>query len=577
MKLKKLIVKNFRGLKGDQNVIDFENSDIIFLIGKNNNGKSTFLHAYNFFVEPKTKAVLSDFCNKDNSVPIEISGIFVVEKDDEKDKTLQKNDPDWINKWVDEEGFIKIKKVWSNESEEGKKETFNPSTKEFEEGGFGGFDTLLKRYAPTAIYINAISDPQELEKQINDIITKNHIKKLETQYSDKYTSIIESLNELKNEISKSDDINDINEKMNGFFSNIFPKLKLEIYSIPDSGIDISKTLKSTHGLSVTELEVLENVYDLKNNGHGVMRQAFFSFLSTLGANLNEKRKEYLILFEEPELYLHPEAIFSLRDQLYKLAQNSPFQILCATHSSLMIDTSKPHSSLVRLAKESNRNTKTYQVEFDIFEGEEKSQLQMINRFNPHICECFFAEEVVLVEGDTEAIIYRELIERFFKDQKDVFVLNTGSKANMVFYQKILTHFGIKHIIVHDADSPTYLTKDNKEKINAMWTYNNSIWDQINSSNNEIQDISRRYVHISNFEEAHGYKENKSKGKPLSAYEFSKSIPYESNLPCIKFLKDLFSDSQINHTQEEVESVYGDIKNVDVEKEKVPTKFHHSQV
>lgn len=59
---------------------------------------------------------------------------------------------------------------------------------------------------------------------------------------------------------------------------------------------------------------------------------------------------------------------------------------------------------------------------------------MINRFNPHICECFFADEVILVEGDTEAIVYRDLISRFYKS-KDVFVLNTGSKANMVFYQK----------------------------------------------------------------------------------------------------------------------------------------------
>lgn len=42
MKLQKLIIKNFRGLKGE-NVINFENSNIIFLIGQNNVGKSTFL------------------------------------------------------------------------------------------------------------------------------------------------------------------------------------------------------------------------------------------------------------------------------------------------------------------------------------------------------------------------------------------------------------------------------------------------------------------------------------------------------------------------------------------------------
>lgn len=555
MKLVRLIVNNYRGLKGNENVIDFDGSNIIFLIGKNNFGKSTFLHAYNFFVEPKSKATLEDFFHKSSSLPIEITGIFITEENDEKDKILGKEDPDWIDKWVDKDGLIKIKKVWTSIDGEGKKQTYNPLTEKYEDGGFGGFDTLLKRYAPTAIPINAVTSAEELEKQINDIITKKHIKKLETDYAEKYSSIVNGLKDLKDDISKSNDINNINSKMNKFFSEVFPDLALQIYSLPESGIDISKTLKATHGVSVKDKELLEEMYDLKKNGHGVIRQAFFSFLSTLETDLDKKRKEYLILFEEPELYLHPEAIFSLREQLYKLAKDSPFQVLCATHSPLMIDTSKPHSSLVRLTKDNTKNTKTYQVKFDLYEGDDKNFLQMINRFNPHICECFFSDEVILVEGDTEAVIYRDLINRYYKSAKEVFVLNTGSKANMVFYQKILTHFGIKHVVVHDVDSPTYETKKGEIKTNSMWSFNKSIWEQINESNKLYPGISRRFTHYLNFEIAHEYKENKTKGKPLSAYEFAQSINLGSDLPCIEFLNDLYGESKINHNQEEIESLF----------------------
>lgn len=555
MKLKKLIIKNFRGLKGEHNIIDFEGSDIIFLIGKNNFGKSTFLHAYNFFIEPKSKALINDFYNKNINIPIEIIGVFAIEQNDNKDLQLEKVAPDWIHKWVDpKENVIKIKKKWTLDQQEGKKQTFNPITEKYEDGGFGGFDTLLKRYSPTAISINAISSPEDLEKQVNDIINKNHIKKLETHYADKYESLLSSLNELKDEISNAQDINNINKKMNEMFSNVFPQLELKIYSMPDSGMDITKTLKSTHGLSVNDKSLISEIYDLKNNGHGVMRQAFFSFLSTLSADLNLKRKEYLILFEEPELYLHPEAIFSLRRQLYKLANDSPFQVLCATHSSLMIDTAKPHSSLVRLVKNEEKTTRTYQVKFDLFEGKEKDFLQMINRFNPHICECFFCDEVILVEGDTEAIIYRDLIERYYKGTKDVFVLNTGSKANMVFYQKILTHFGIIHIVVHDVDSKTYQTRNGLKKTNAMWTFNSVIWEQIQKSNKIHNGIARRYTHYLNFEDAHDYKEDKIKGKPLSAFEYVQSITLETEVPCVHFLKDLFEDGKINHTQNYIERI-----------------------
>ncbi|MFT0342585.1 TOPRIM nucleotidyl transferase/hydrolase domain-containing protein [Bacteroides thetaiotaomicron] len=57
---------------------------------------------------------------------------------------------------------------------------------------------------------------------------------------------------------------------------------------------------------------------------------------------------------------------------------------------------------------------------------------MVNRFNPHICEAFYADKVLLVEGDTETIVYRDLLNRFFPDE-EIFVLNTGSKMNIPFF------------------------------------------------------------------------------------------------------------------------------------------------
>lgn len=545
-----MYIKNFRGLKGDENVIDFEKSDIIFLIGKNNTGKSSVLHAYNFFVTPRQKADISDFFNSDATMPIEIIAEFTVEEIDESDKVLTKEDPEWIKKWVSVDNIIRIKKTWTAENGEGNKMTFDPHIDEFIEGGFGGFDSLLKKYAPTAIVINAIATPEDLEKQINDIIAKDHLKKLETHHGEKYLELIKNLEELRSDISNSEDIGKINQKMNTIFKEVFPDLQLQIYPVPNTGIDITKTLKSSHGLSVSNTsntDITDN--DLKSNGHGVIRQAFFSFLSTLDATLDNKTKEYLILFEEPELFLHPEAIFSLRKQLYNLASNSPFQVLCATHSPSMIDTSMPHSSLVRLVKNSIGYTKTYQVKFDIFEDEDKENLQMMNRFNPHICESFYSDEVLLVEGDTEAIVYRELISKYYSNHRDVFVLNTGSKSNLVFYQKMLTHFAITHTVVHDIDNKTYTTSTGKVNTNAMWTMNKNIWDQIITSNDKYPHIARRFVHNLDFETAHGYKVNNKKGKPLSAFEFAKSLEIDSDLPATEFLKDLFTTRSINHSQD----------------------------
>ena len=88
MKLIKLIISNFRGLKGS-NTIDFTNSNIIFLIGQNNIGKSSFLRAYEFFIDPKQIAKTDDFNNYDYSTTIIIEGIFELDEEDSDDPDLK--------------------------------------------------------------------------------------------------------------------------------------------------------------------------------------------------------------------------------------------------------------------------------------------------------------------------------------------------------------------------------------------------------------------------------------------------------------------------------------------------------
>ncbi|UZJ64358.1 hypothetical protein OKW96_18575 [Sphingobacterium sp. KU25419] len=86
----------------------------------------------------------------------------------------------------------------------------------------------------------------------------------------------------------------------------------------------------------------------------------------------------------------------LRSLIYKVSEtNTPYQILCASHSPQMIDITKEKSSLVRMVKNGN-GTKVYQIndEFlkdskDIRTKEElKQEMNEVLRFNPFICESF---------------------------------------------------------------------------------------------------------------------------------------------------------------------------------------------
>jgi predicted ATP-dependent endonuclease of OLD family len=553
MKLQKLIIKNFRGLKGEKNIIDFSGSNIIFLIGQNNVGKSSILRAYEFFVGSSQKASVSDFYNYDTETPIEIEGVFLKEQDDDAAEdfvgTGKKAEPDWVNKWVDANNLIRINKIWKAKDEAAEKYTWSPADNNWVLNGFGGLPTLFQKYAPTAISISAMETELSLEEKVNKLIQDEVLKKLKEDYPEDLNTLIEGVKNLQRKILGSDVVANYNAEINEHFKKVFTDLTLKIDPKNDENIKLEDAFKKNHSVNVRR-DGVDRDEIFTQQGHGVIRQALYNFISFLKKNKEGNKKEYLILFEEPELFLHPEIAFKLRNSLYSLAENSPFQIICATHSPLMIDISKPHSSLVRLIKNQDETTEVYQVGDNVFRGDDdkKQRIQMINRFNPHVCESFYAKKVVIVEGDTEAIVFRDLINRFF-NQYEVYVLNAGSKNNIPFFQEIFTAFHIEHYVIHDSD--TRLNENGNA--NSAWTLNTSIWEKVEAANAKKDGLSRRYVHVQNFETAHGVPLT-GKDKPIKAYDFVIALNQDSDVPCLNYLKDILGAKAILHNGAFIEAL-----------------------
>ena len=550
MKLEKLIIQDFRGLRGNKNIIEFTNSIIIFLIGQNNIGKSSILRAYEYFISPSQRASKEDFYNHDTTVPIVMEAIFRKEDNDDENSELKgtgrNREPDWINKWVDENSLVKFRKTWSEENKAFLKQTFSPEENEWIENGFGGLHQKLTKYAPEPISINAMENESTLEEKVNKLIQDDFIKKVKEDYPIDYQNLLDGIKSLQEKIVGTEAVSDFNNELNENFKKVFSDLTLKIEPKEQENLKLEDAFKKNHSITVQRENVTRKETFLQN-GHGVIRQALFNFLAFLKRNSEGTNKQYLILFEEPELFLHPKVTFKLRESLYELAENSPYQILCATHSPLMIDISKQHSSLVRLAK-SDSTTETHQVGHNIFQSteERKQRVQMINRFNPHICETFYSDKTILVEGDTEAIVYRDLLKRFYPNE-EIFVLNTGSKNNIPFFQEVLTAFNIEHYVIHDTD----VRLNSKGNANSAWSLNQRIWDKIEIANNIKPGLATRYVHITNFETAHNINLT-GKNKPFKAYEFVSALELTSNIDCLNWLKDLTSGKLIIHDQDYIE-------------------------
>lgn len=221
MKLERFIIQNFRGLKGDENIIEFKNSNIIFLIGQNNVGKSTYLRGYEFFVNPKQEAVREDFYNYDTKIPIIMEGWFSIDAGDDSDGDLVGNgktkEPNWVQKWVNvSSGLIKVRKIWNNVGKF-EKQTYSPQQNEWVLNGFGGMDSLFTKYAPKPIAINAMEDQITLEEKVNKLVQDICIKRMKDSHPALCENVIDSIKKLQDAMLQSDDINKLNEGMNEHF------------------------------------------------------------------------------------------------------------------------------------------------------------------------------------------------------------------------------------------------------------------------------------------------------------------------------------------------------------------------
>ena len=210
---------------------------------------------------------------------------------------------------------------------------------------------------------------------------------------------------------------------------------------------------------------------------------------------------YMLLIDEPEVALHPNAIRAASRHLYSLTDDRTWQVILATHSPLFIDPLHDHTTVVRLARSAaNPSPRTYRSEAVAFSPDDKKNLKLLNHFDQGLAEMFFGQLPVLVEGDTEYAAFDELMNRhsdqFPLSRRPVLVRVRG-KHTMLLVIQILEEFQVSFSVLHDADTP--LRRDGKT--NGSWTANG----QIHAAVERVRKKGVRVVHrvsIPAFEYAH---------------------------------------------------------------------------
>lgn len=259
-----------------------------------------------------------------------------------------------------------------------------------------------------------------------------------------------------------------------------------------------------------------------------------------GENSELAMPGYMLLIDEPEVGLHPNAIRAASSYLYELAVDPSWQIILSTHSPLFVNPLHDHTTIVRLDRSNqDLSPKTYKAHSDIFDVDEKENMKMLNYFDQALAEMFFGHFPLLIEGDTEFAAFSEIMnslpDKYPLKTRPVLIRARG-KYPLIPIIKMLTHFKVPFSIIHDSDHPLR----SNGNVNAAWTANSVIYKEIlKARGNDIRVIHR--VSIPNMELAHGRLELDDNGNIIESGSKEKPWKMLVNVKKEESIKDSISE------------------------------------
>lgn len=204
--------------------------------------------------------------------------------------------------------------------------------------------------------------------------------------------------------------------------------------------------------------------DIRRKGHGLQRALTVALIQVIArrdrdraeaageeeARTRTSSNSRYYIFEEPELYLHPQAQRALFDSFVELSEGDSQVFLC-THSSGLIDVERYRTIyIVTKRNEAEGSQVTYCSE-ELFTGDAKKDFNLSYWMNPDRGELFFASKVLLVEGATDKTVIPLIAKNLGVFRYDYTVIDCGSKSNIPYYIRLLNKFGIPYVAVYDRD------------------------------------------------------------------------------------------------------------------------------
>lgn len=327
----------------------------------------------------------------------------------------------------------------------------------------GGIPSNVASKLPRYLFIPAQDKMEELgEKKGVLYNTLNELFEEVRNSSDNYREAQRHLNLLAEELDPTNEESDFYNLMtnlNNVLSGVFPDS--QIHAKADLS-DPDKNLNATF-----DIKMKSNILTpVSHQGTGTIRAAVFGLLRYRkiweAQQDPTQRRKLIIGFEEPEIYLHPNASEQMRRKIYDLAGEDS-QIVCTPHSTYMIDLSKDNNQVLNRFISNGNPTEcnAFNVS-DAFKSlieDDKNYVKMLIKFDDYMSRVFFSNKTIIIEGDTEEIVLKETIKLMPIEVQErilsnVQIVKARGKAAIISLVKYFNALGIDYFVIHDRDRGT---------------------------------------------------------------------------------------------------------------------------
>jgi predicted ATP-dependent endonuclease of OLD family len=327
-----------------------------------------------------------------------------------------------------------------------------------------GIDPALKQAIPNAVVIPALKSIDEEMKSTQTSTFGKLLSKIimpKVKASAHYTELTSSFSNLVAQLKSEQSIEGLRELRNDLTSRISEIIDARlILSLQEPEYD-----KVLGGIAELRLDDGKET-PISLQGHGLQRSLIFCLLEIIakhdslgvdGGDGNINNRSVVLLYEEPELFIHPHLMRKLKKVLESISNSHSWQVAITTHSPYLVNVANNPRSLVVLKKESTQPPVIVQLESDPFIEDEKARLRAALDYHPTVCEAFFAKRSILVEGDTEVAMFSEA-ERLVNVfnvvgslHSETTIVSCGGKWTISAIAKVMTSLGLPYKVIHDRD------------------------------------------------------------------------------------------------------------------------------